>query len=137
MVQGPPNPLRPIQQQWDSLDRDTSKGDAEMACKRHTAEGIIGKLRDALLNREIFYTRPEAQVPTAAWREEYERRRPHGSLGYRPPAPGGSPRWTARRRARPPSQRPTPLTAVWSTFSPALSCSTVGPVAQTDEAAVS
>ena len=71
-----------------------------MACKRHTPEGIIGKLRDALLNREIFYPRPEAQVPTAAWREEYERRRPHGSLGYRPPAPGGAVQGGRRGDAR-------------------------------------
>ena len=58
-----------------------------MARKRHTAEEIIGKLRDELLNGEIFYTLREAQVITERWRQEYNRFRPHSSLGYRPPAP--------------------------------------------------
>ena len=50
-------------------------------------ESFNGKLRDELLNREIFYTLRETQVVIEAWREEYNRRRPHSSLGYRPPAP--------------------------------------------------
>jgi putative transposase len=50
-------------------------------------ESFNGKLRDELLNREIFYTLREAQVLIAAWREEYNQRRPHSALGYRPPAP--------------------------------------------------
>ena len=50
-------------------------------------ESFNGKLRDELLNQEIFYTLREAQVLIEAWREEYNRRRPHSSLGYRPPAP--------------------------------------------------
>ena len=45
------------------------------------------KLRDELLNREIFYTLREAQVLIEAWRQEYNQRRPHSGLGYRPPAP--------------------------------------------------
>jgi putative transposase len=50
-------------------------------------ESFNAKLRDELLNREIFYTLREAQVLIEAWREEYKRRRPHSALGYRPPAP--------------------------------------------------
>ena len=50
-------------------------------------ESFNGKLRDELLDREIFYTLREAQVLIAAWREEYNQRRPHSALGYRPPAP--------------------------------------------------
>ena len=50
-------------------------------------ESFNGKLRDELLNREIFSTLREAQVLIEAWREEYNRRRPHSALGYRPPAP--------------------------------------------------
>jgi putative transposase len=50
-------------------------------------ESFNGKLRDELLNREIFYTLREAQVLIAAWRVEYKQRRPHSALGYRPPAP--------------------------------------------------
>ena len=50
-------------------------------------ESFNGKLRDELLNGEIFYTLREAKVLIEAWREHYNRVRPHSSLGYRPPAP--------------------------------------------------
>jgi putative transposase len=50
-------------------------------------ESFNGKLRDELLNREIFYTLREAQVLIEQWRRHYNEVRPHSSLGYRPPAP--------------------------------------------------
>jgi transposase InsO family protein len=50
-------------------------------------ESFNGKLRDELLNREIFYSLKEAQVLVEQWRREYNTIRPHSSLGYRPPAP--------------------------------------------------
>jgi len=50
-------------------------------------ESFNGKLRDELLNREVFYTLKEAQVLIENWRVEYNTIRPHSSLGYRPPAP--------------------------------------------------
>jgi putative transposase len=50
-------------------------------------ESFNGKLRDEVLNREIFYTLREAQVIIEEWRQEYNTFRPHSSLGYRPPAP--------------------------------------------------
>jgi transposase InsO family protein len=50
-------------------------------------ESFNGKFRDELLNGEIFYTLREAQVLIEMWRREYNRIRPHSSLGYRPPAP--------------------------------------------------
>jgi transposase InsO family protein len=50
-------------------------------------ESFNGKLRDELLNREIFDTLFEAQVLIEGWRKEYNQVRPHSSLGYRPPAP--------------------------------------------------
>ena len=50
-------------------------------------ESFNGKLRDELLNGEIFYTLREAQVIIEGWRREYNTFRPHSSLGYRPPAP--------------------------------------------------
>jgi transposase InsO family protein len=50
-------------------------------------ESLIGKLRDELLNGEIFYTLREAQVLIERWRREYNHVRPHSSLGYRAPAP--------------------------------------------------
>jgi transposase InsO family protein len=50
-------------------------------------ESFNGKLRDELLDGEIFYTLIEAQVLVERWRREYNWKRPHSSLGYRPPAP--------------------------------------------------
>ena len=50
-------------------------------------ESFNGKLRDELLNREIFTTLTEARVLIEEWRMEYNQVRPHSALGYRPPAP--------------------------------------------------
>jgi len=50
-------------------------------------ESFNGKLRDELLNGEIFYTLLEAKVLVERWRVHYNRVRPHSALGYRPPAP--------------------------------------------------
>jgi len=50
-------------------------------------ESFNGKLRDELLTREIFDTLQEAQVLIERWRVHYNTKRPHSSLGYRPPAP--------------------------------------------------
>ena len=84
-----------------------------MAKRKHTAEQIIGKLREAevllaqgqtvaqvsralglteqsydeLLKIEIFYTLQEAQVLIERWRRDYNSNRPHSALDYRPPAP--------------------------------------------------
>ncbi len=50
-------------------------------------ESFNARFRDELLNGEIFYTLREAQVIIEAWRQHYNHKRPHSSLGYRPPAP--------------------------------------------------
>ena len=50
-------------------------------------ESFNGKLRDELLNREIFTTLTEAKILIEQWRKEYNQVRPHSSLSYRPPAP--------------------------------------------------
>ncbi len=50
-------------------------------------ESFNGKLRDELLNGEIFYSLKEARVLIEQWRCHYNTKRPHSSLGYRPPAP--------------------------------------------------
>jgi putative transposase len=50
-------------------------------------ESFNGKLRNELLNGEIFYTLREAQVLIEEWRRQYNTLRPHSSLNYRPPAP--------------------------------------------------
>ena len=50
-------------------------------------ESFNGKLRNELLNGELFSTLWEAQVLIERWRHTYNRVRPHSALGYRPPAP--------------------------------------------------
>ena len=50
-------------------------------------ESFNGKLRDELLNREIFVTLFEASILIEEWRKEYNHVRPHSALNYRAPAP--------------------------------------------------
>ena len=50
-------------------------------------ESFNGKLRDECLKGEIFYSLKEAQIVIEQWRVEYNTRRPHSALGYRPPVP--------------------------------------------------
>ena len=50
-------------------------------------ESFNARLRDELLNGEIFFTLKEAQLVIEEWREHYNTARPHSALGYRPPAP--------------------------------------------------
>ena len=50
-------------------------------------ESFNARLRDELLNGDIFYTLKEAQVLIESWLCHYNAIRPHDSLGYRPPAP--------------------------------------------------
>ena len=50
-------------------------------------ESFNSKLRDELLNGEVFYTLEEAKVVIEGWRRHYNTVRPHSSLGYKPPAP--------------------------------------------------
>ncbi len=49
-------------------------------------ESFNGKLRDELLNGELFTSLTEAKVVTEDWRMAYNHRRPHSSLGYETPA---------------------------------------------------
>lgn len=50
-------------------------------------ERFNSKLRDELLNGEIFYTLEEVQVVIEAWYRHYNEVRPHSALGYKAPAP--------------------------------------------------
>jgi putative transposase len=67
-------------------------------------ESLNGKLRDELLDREVFHSLPEARVLIEAWRRHYNTIRPHSALGYRPPAPEAAP-WPGSAPAGP--LRPT------------------------------
>ena len=50
-------------------------------------ESFNGKMRYELLDGEIFFSLLEAQVIIEKWRKHYNTKRPHSSLGYKPPAP--------------------------------------------------
>lgn len=50
-------------------------------------ESFNARLRDELLNGEIFYSLKEARIIIESWRQHYNNERPHSSLGYKPPAP--------------------------------------------------
>ena len=50
-------------------------------------ESFNARLRDELLDGEIFTSLREAQVIIESWRNHYNTVRPHGSIGYKPPAP--------------------------------------------------
>ena len=50
------------------------------------AESFHSRLRDELLNAEVFEGVREARTLAASWRHEYDHHRPHSSLGYVPPA---------------------------------------------------
>jgi putative transposase len=53
-------------------------------------ESFNSKLRDELLNGEIFFSLKEARIVIESWRRHYNTVRPHSSLGYRPAGPGSS-----------------------------------------------
>jgi putative transposase len=77
-------------------------------------ESFNARLRDELLDGEIFYTLAEAKIVIESWRRHFNTVRPHGSLGYKPPAPEVFvPAMTARaaalsRPATPPALAPRP-----------------------------
>ena len=50
------------------------------------AESFGGRVRDEFLNQELFTDLKEARGLSAWWKNEYNHRRPHSSLGYRTPA---------------------------------------------------
>ncbi len=49
-------------------------------------ESFNGRLRDEVLNREVFHSVKEAKVIVESWRLEYNNHRPHSSLGFMTPA---------------------------------------------------
>jgi len=55
-------------------------------CENGYIESFNGKLRDEILNREVFYSAKEAEVIVEDWRLDYNNHRPHSSLGYMTPA---------------------------------------------------
>src|SRR3954467_12879547 len=63
--------------------------DRQLCCRWENGfiESFNARLRDELLDGEIFHSLREAQVVIENWRRRYNSVRPHASWGYRPPAP--------------------------------------------------
>src|ERR1700745_3013215 len=82
-------------------------------------ESFNARLRDELLNGEIFYSLREAQIVIESWRRHYNTIRPHASLGFKPPAPEvvvpAFAAW-ARRRPRRASRAKRPTLNYHSTW---------------------
>ncbi|OGO04983.1 MAG: hypothetical protein A2Y91_06625 [Chloroflexi bacterium RBG_13_54_8] len=68
-------------------------------------ESFNGKLRDELINREVFATLLEAKSLIKTWRREYNQVRPHSSLGYWAPAHQTIQLQAAVSAARPPTKK--------------------------------
>ena len=62
-------------------------------------ESFNGRLRDELLNTELFFSIADTQVKLDGWKDDYNTRRPHGSLANLPPAA-----FAQRTVASPPQQ---------------------------------
>ena len=70
---------------------EVDKGQANLFDRSPSEKGFIesfnARLRDELLDGEVFYTLREAKVVIESWPRHYNTERPNGSLGYKPPAP--------------------------------------------------
>jgi putative transposase len=84
---GPEFTARAIWQWLRDLGVKTLYIELESSWENGYIESFNGKLRNELLNMEIFNTLFEAQVLIEYWRKEYNQTRPLRALGYRPPAP--------------------------------------------------
>ncbi len=79
-------------------------------------ESFHSRIRDECLACEVFTTLTEARTVIAAWRQVYNHRRPHSSLGGHTPADFSS-QWSACVRATPSLQKPTAIPVTQSILS--------------------
>lgn len=99
---GPEFIARAVRQWIAVMGADAAFIDPGSPWENGYCESFNSKLRDELLNGEIFYSLAEAQVVIESWRQHYNTVRPHSSLGYKPPAPSAK-AW-APERAQPTTQ---------------------------------
>ena len=84
---GPEFTLKAVRGRLKDLEVTTLFIEAGSPWENGYIESFNGKLRDELLNREIFTTLTEASILIEEWRREYNQVRPHSALDYRAPAP--------------------------------------------------
>jgi len=65
-----------IRKWWNELGTKTAYKEPGSLWENGYIESFNGKLRDELLNREIFYTLQEAKILIDRWRKEYNQVRP-------------------------------------------------------------
>ncbi len=84
---GPEFTLKAVRRWLNDLEVNTLFIEPGSPWENGYIESFNGKLRDELLDREIFTTLTEAKILIEEWRNEYNQVRPHSALNYRPPAP--------------------------------------------------
>ncbi len=83
---GPEFIAKAIQSWLSSADVNTLYIEPGSPWENGYAESFHGRLRDELLESELFTCLAEAKMLSTQWRLEYNHRRPHSSLGYVTPA---------------------------------------------------
>ena len=84
---GPEFVARAVQEWITAVGAKTAYIEPGSPWENGYVESFNARLRDELLNGEIFYTLLEAQIVIESWRRHYNTIRPHASLGHKPPAP--------------------------------------------------
>lgn len=82
---GPEFIAREVRQWLEQAGVKTAYIDPGAPWQNGHVESFHASLRSELLDRELFYDLEEVQLMAEDWRHFYNHRRPHGSLGYRPP----------------------------------------------------
>ena len=84
---GPEFTAKAVRRWLDNLEVTTLFIEPGSPWENGYIESFNGKLRDELLDREIFTTLTEASILIEEWRKEYNQVRPHSALNYRAPVP--------------------------------------------------
>ncbi len=84
---GPEFTARALREWLTTVETTTLYIEPGGACENGYCESFNARLRDELLNGEIFYSLKEAQIVIEGWRREYNTVRPYSALSYQPPAP--------------------------------------------------
>ena len=87
MCYGPEFVAKAVQQWITAVGAKTAYIERGSPWENGFVESFNSRLRDELLDGEIFYSLQEAQVEIESWRRHHNPVRLHASLGYRPPAP--------------------------------------------------
>lgn len=77
------------QKKWEFFGklhaRRTQNAEIEIHIQNAYIESFNARLRDECLNQHWFISLQEAQTVIEEWREDYNRNRPHSSLGNQTP----------------------------------------------------